>query len=123
MQKPLERRRALTLRTRKPGVDLAVQAKHVITSYSIHYTKLYEGSTLRAAEMFDACYPDEPMTVLVDYFGREITDSLTVCRRFPRRAAAGTRITSYNVCYTKLLRNVRPSAHFFAKVSRCRWRY
>jgi nicotinate phosphoribosyltransferase len=49
----------------------------------------YAGSTLRAAEMFDECYPGEPMTVLVDYFGREITDMLTVCRRFPRRASEG----------------------------------
>jgi nicotinate phosphoribosyltransferase len=49
----------------------------------------YAGSTLRAAEMYDETFPGEPMTVLVDYFGREITDSLTVCRRFPRRAAAG----------------------------------
>src|ERR1700750_2745150 len=36
----------------------------------------YAGTTLRAAEMFHATYPDEPMTVLVDYFGREITDAL-----------------------------------------------
>jgi len=49
----------------------------------------YAGSTLRAAEMFDELYPGEAMTVLVDYFAREITDALTVCRRFPRRAAAG----------------------------------
>ena len=49
----------------------------------------YAGSTLRAAEMYDEVFPDEPMTVLVDYFAREITDALTVCRRFPKRAAAG----------------------------------
>jgi len=49
----------------------------------------YAGSTLRAAEMFDELWPDEPMTVLVDYFGREITDSLEVARRFPERAATG----------------------------------
>ena len=49
----------------------------------------YAGSTLRAAEMFDEAFPDEPMTVLVDYFAREVTDALTVCRRFPRRAAKG----------------------------------
>lgn len=49
----------------------------------------YAGSTLRAAEMFDECFPGEPMTVLVDYFAREITDSLTVCRRFAKRAADG----------------------------------
>ncbi len=49
----------------------------------------YAGSTLRAAEMFDETYPEEPMTVLVDYFAREMTDALTVCRRFPRRAGRG----------------------------------
>jgi len=49
----------------------------------------YAGSTLRAAEMFRATFPDQPMTVLVDYFGREITDALAVCARFPALAAAG----------------------------------
>jgi nicotinate phosphoribosyltransferase len=49
----------------------------------------YAGSTLRAAEMFREAFPDEPMTVLVDYFGREITDALEVCRRFPDLAASG----------------------------------
>jgi nicotinate phosphoribosyltransferase len=49
----------------------------------------YAGSTVRAAEMFHATFPDEPMTVLADYFGREITDSLAVCARFPDLAAAG----------------------------------
>jgi len=50
----------------------------------------YAGSTVRAAEMLDETFPDDAlMTVLVDYFGREITDALAVCRRFPERAAAG----------------------------------
>jgi len=49
----------------------------------------YAGSTVRAAEMFRETFPDEPMTVLVDYFGREITDSLAVCDRFPHLAASG----------------------------------
>ena len=49
----------------------------------------YAGSTLRAAEMFRETYPDSPLTVLVDYFGREITDALEVCDRFPDVAAAG----------------------------------
>ncbi len=49
----------------------------------------YAGSTLRAAEMFDETFPDGPMTVLVDYFAQEVSDSLAVCRRFPKRAAAG----------------------------------
>jgi nicotinate phosphoribosyltransferase len=49
----------------------------------------YAGSTVRAAEMFRETFPDEPITVLVDYFGREITDALAVCERFPDLAAAG----------------------------------
>ena len=49
----------------------------------------YAGSTLRAAEMFHETFPGEPMTVLVDYFAREISDSLEVCRRFPELAARG----------------------------------
>ena len=49
----------------------------------------YAGSTVRAAEMFVETFPGEDLTVLVDYFGREITDALAVCRRFPDLAAAG----------------------------------
>jgi nicotinate phosphoribosyltransferase len=49
----------------------------------------YAGSTLRAAEMFHEVFPDDPLSVLVDFFGREITDALTVCERFPELAAAG----------------------------------
>jgi nicotinate phosphoribosyltransferase len=49
----------------------------------------YAGSTLRAAEMFRETFPNEPMTVLADYFGREITDALAVCARFPDLAAEG----------------------------------
>jgi len=49
----------------------------------------YAGSTVRAAEMFHEVYPDEPLTVLVDYFGREITDAVAVAQRFPELAAAG----------------------------------
>ena len=49
----------------------------------------YAGSTVRAAEMFQAAFPDEPLTVLVDYFGRETSDAVAVCRRFPDLAASG----------------------------------
>ena len=49
----------------------------------------YAGSTLRAAEMFHETFPGEPMTVLADYFAREVSDSLDVCRRFPDLAAKG----------------------------------
>ena len=49
----------------------------------------YAGSTLRAAEMFHETYADEPLTALVDYFGREVSDSLAVAERFAALAAAG----------------------------------
>jgi nicotinate phosphoribosyltransferase len=49
----------------------------------------YAGSTVRAAEMFHETFPGEPMTVLVDYFAKEVSDSLEVCRRFPDLAAKG----------------------------------
>ena len=49
----------------------------------------YAGSTLRAAEMFHETFPEENLTVLVDYFGKEISDSLAACRRFPQLVEAG----------------------------------
>ena len=49
----------------------------------------YAGSTVRAAEMFHETFPDEPLTVLVDYFGHETSDAVACCRRFPELAAAG----------------------------------
>ena len=49
----------------------------------------YAGSTLRAAEMMWEAFPNDDLTVLVDYFGREVTDALEVCRRFPDLAAKG----------------------------------
>ena len=49
----------------------------------------YAGSTLRAAEMFRETFPGEPMTVLADYFGQEISDALAVCARFPDLVEAG----------------------------------
>jgi nicotinate phosphoribosyltransferase len=49
----------------------------------------YAGSTLRAAEMFHETFPDDPLYVLVDYFGKEITDSLEACRAFADLARQG----------------------------------
>jgi nicotinate phosphoribosyltransferase len=49
----------------------------------------YAGSTVRAAEMFVESFPGEALTALTDYFGREVTDALAVCRRFPDLAEAG----------------------------------
>ena len=40
----------------------------------------YAGSTLRAAQMFVETHPRDNPTVLVDYYGREYSDALEVCR-------------------------------------------
>jgi nicotinate phosphoribosyltransferase len=50
----------------------------------------YAGSTVRAAEMFHQTIPDAPLTVLVDYFGQEITDGLAVAEHFRELSDAGT---------------------------------
>jgi nicotinate phosphoribosyltransferase len=49
----------------------------------------YAGSTLAAAQMFHATHPTENLTVLVDYYGHEIRDSLEVAAAFPDLAASG----------------------------------
>ena len=49
----------------------------------------YAGSTVRAAELFYETFSGENLTVLVDYFGQEITDALAVATRFPALASAG----------------------------------
>lgn len=48
----------------------------------------YAGSTVAAAQMFTESFPEKPLTVLVDYFGREIDDALEVCRALKDRADA-----------------------------------
>jgi nicotinate phosphoribosyltransferase len=49
----------------------------------------YAGSTLRAAQLFHETFPDDNLYVLVDFFGREVSDSLEVCRAFPDLAREG----------------------------------
>ncbi|MCM2343003.1 MAG: nicotinate phosphoribosyltransferase [Alphaproteobacteria bacterium] len=49
----------------------------------------YAGSTLKAAQLFHQALPDTPLAVLVDYFGREISDSLEVASHFTELAHAG----------------------------------
>lgn len=49
----------------------------------------YAGSTLRAAELYAETFTGEQLTVLVDYYGQEVTDALAVCNRFPDAAEEG----------------------------------
>jgi nicotinate phosphoribosyltransferase len=74
----------------------------------------YAGSTVRAAEMFHETYPDEPLTVLVDYFGREITDSIEVARRFPELAAAGRLFVRLDTHGGRFIEGLDPGASYAA---------
>lgn len=72
----------------------------------------YAGSTVRAAEMFHETFPDEPMTVLADYFGREITDGLAVCARFPDLAASGRLSFRLDTHGGRFLEGLDPAASY-----------
>lgn len=49
----------------------------------------YAGSTLEAARLYRKTFPDQQLTVLVDYFGCEISDGLAVAEEFSDMAVAG----------------------------------
>lgn len=72
----------------------------------------YAGSTLRAAEMFHETFPDQPMTVLVDYFGREVTDALTVARRFAHLASQGKLAVRIDTPGSRFIEGLDPSASY-----------
>jgi len=72
----------------------------------------YAGSTLRAAEMFADTFPGDDLTVLVDYFGREVTDTLEVCRRFPELAAAGRLAVRLDTHGGRFLEGLDPQASY-----------
>lgn len=72
----------------------------------------YAGSTVRAAEMFVEACPGEDLTVLTDYFGREITDGLAVCRRFPDMAAQGRIAVRLDTHGGRYLEGLDPAASY-----------
>ena len=72
----------------------------------------YAGSTVRAAEMFHEACPDQDLTVLTDYFGREVTDGLAVCRRFPELAGAGRLAVRLDTHGGRFLEGLDPAASY-----------
>jgi nicotinate phosphoribosyltransferase len=72
----------------------------------------YAGSTLRAAEMFHETFPDQPMTVLVDFFAREVTDALAVCRRFPNLAGEGKLSVRIDTPGSRFIEGVDPTVSY-----------
>ncbi|GAC1340872.1 MAG: nicotinate phosphoribosyltransferase [Acetobacteraceae bacterium] len=72
----------------------------------------YAGSTLRAAQMFHDTHPDENLTVLTDYFGRELTDGLDVCRAFPELVAKGRLAVRLDTHGGRYLEGLDPAASY-----------
>ncbi|MFA5123252.1 nicotinate phosphoribosyltransferase [Zavarzinia sp.] len=72
----------------------------------------YAGSTVRAAEMFVAANPGVPLTILPDYYGREISDSLEVCRRFPEMAGEGRLSVRLDTHGGRFLEGLDPQASY-----------
>ena len=94
----------------------------VITSYSIHYTKLYEqeNKSLENLSAIAAFKAGQVQTWLQARLGsvgivmrnRAIVEQFAVAiqSQVKELPAPLRRITSYNVCYTKLLRRATPSS-------------
>jgi nicotinate phosphoribosyltransferase len=74
----------------------------------------YAGSTLGAAEIFAETFAGEAMTVLVDYYGRETTDALAVCRRFPEMAATGKLSVRLDTHGGRFVEGLNPAASYAA---------
>lgn len=72
----------------------------------------YAGSTVRAAEMFHETFPGENLTVLVDYFGHEVADSLAVCGRFPELAAEGRLSVRLDTPGSRFCEGLDPAASY-----------
>src|ERR687889_1114113 len=64
--------------------------------------------------MFHEAFPDSDLTVLVDYFGREITDGLEVCRRFPELAAGGRLAVRLDTHGGRFLEGLAPAESYAA---------
>ena len=72
----------------------------------------YAGSTVRAAEMFHETFPEDDMTVLVDYYGREVSDSIAVARRFSDLAAAGRLSFRLDTAGGRFVEGLDPAASY-----------
>jgi nicotinate phosphoribosyltransferase len=79
----------------------------------------YAGSTVRAAEMMQETFPDDALTVLVDYFGREVSDSIEVCRRFPLLAAEGRLAVRLDTPGSRFIEGLDPSVSYAVLERHC----
>ena len=83
----------------------------VITSYSIHYTKLYDSTSARVRVDGEVRQQDHSLKEVIAVRAIELAGKhATVLETGDRNRTGRGRITSYNVCYTKLLRANEPCA-------------
>ena len=92
----------------KALIEVLERKRYVITSYSIHYTKLYEPlgkipTYLSLDCVLKVSYQNCAQTIcvlpLLKLLSFSIKSWVWICQQ-----KISLRITSYNVCYTKLLR-------------------
>ena len=85
-----------------------IESSRVITSYSIHYTKLYEELALQNLESTWLFLARNDGSLVMDPSSPATAAALQMriveAQEAERSRLAQDRITSYNVCYTKLLR-------------------
>ncbi|HXV22868.1 MAG TPA: nicotinate phosphoribosyltransferase [Alphaproteobacteria bacterium] len=72
----------------------------------------FAGSTVRAAEMFHETFPRDDMTVLVDYYAREVSDSIAVARRFSELAGAGRLSVRLDTAGGRFVEGLDPAASY-----------
>ena len=70
------------------------------------------GSTLKAAQAYHAQFPDRPLTVLVDYFGQEVRDSLEVAQHFPQLAESGALTIRLDTAGSRFVEGLDPGRSY-----------
>ena len=81
-----------------------VRSNTVITSYSIHYTKLYDKEIPLLVIMGVSMQFITIALLEVLYKTNKLNNAFEKHEELMKGFDGGNRITSYNVCYTKLLR-------------------
>lgn len=72
----------------------------------------YAGSTLRAAQLFHEAFPGESITILVDYFGKEVSDAIEVCQHFPDMAKNGQLSIRLDTPGSRFVEGLDPAASY-----------
>ena len=83
----------------------------VITSYSIHYTKLYDADDIRTGKNIMKAPVRVTITGAAGQIGYQLAFRIASGQMLGPDQPVILRITSYNVCYTKLLRQIHCKCH------------